>query len=89
MCHRSGFHQSKSTGNRYEKGQGSKKLNSSCPAEMIVSSSSTGVKVQYHKSHYGHDAGYGHFSISENERKEFASKCVLFFNIYIKQMSLK
>lgn len=63
---------------RSEKVQGSSKQNTACTSQLILSISSTGeYVVEYFKNHYGHNFDLKHLHISENCRKNIASKLIM------------
>ncbi|XP_075238163.1 uncharacterized protein LOC142334211 [Lycorma delicatula] len=70
ICHRSGFYIPKGKGLRHLKSQGSKKINSFCPAEMRLSELEDGsCKLQYTETHVGHAIECKHLYLTSAERK--------------------
>ena len=59
-CHRGGSFQSKSTGARRLKSQGSCKTGISCPASIVVVAKDGVYAVTYHPTHHGHENQLDH-----------------------------
>ncbi|KAJ8937966.1 hypothetical protein NQ314_011653 [Rhamnusium bicolor] len=75
-CHRSGNFQSQGKGKRRVKIQGSKKINSYCPASIkLTLDSITGIcSVVYLKTHVGHRNELCHLTITKKQREVLAAK---------------
>ena len=61
-CNRSGHFQSRSTGQRHIKTQGSSKIGLYCTAAITASRENISgmIQVQVYKTHYGHTTSLGH-----------------------------
>lgn len=75
-CHRSGFYNSKSTGQRHIKTQGSNKINGYCPASINVIESKVTKRcnVKFNSNHIGHENEIGHLPLNRCTRDDIASK---------------
>ena len=74
-CNRSGYFDSRGTGKRVLKSQGTSKLNGYCTASMTTITTETkAINVEYFKSHYGHQVCLGHLRISDSNRKAIAGQ---------------
>lgn len=63
---------------RSEKVQGSSKQNIACTSQIILTITSSGEYVtEYFKNHYGHNFDLKHLHISENCRRNIASKMIM------------
>ncbi|XP_054257441.1 uncharacterized protein LOC128985204 [Macrosteles quadrilineatus] len=80
QCHRSGNYRthlsSECQRKRSMKIQGTKKINSYCPAKMKATTSmiNGSVEVEFCKTHVGHQALLAHLSIPDDERQTIATK---------------
>ena len=75
-CNRSGYFQSKGTGQRHIKTQGTSKINSYCTASLTVIRDKFNkcIKVQVHKTHYGHQQSLGHLRLLHSDRISVAGQ---------------
>jgi len=75
-CHRSGFYNSISTGQRHLKTQGSNKINGYCPASINVIESNVTKKctAKFNGNHVGHENEIGHLPLNKCTRDEIVSK---------------
>ncbi|KFM82667.1 hypothetical protein X975_19121, partial [Stegodyphus mimosarum] len=79
-CHRSGVHESKATGKKMIKIQGSNKVGTTCPASMVVTEYDAHpgqVWVTFWKTHVGHDHKRSRAFLAENERDFIAKKLAM------------
>ncbi|XP_072400207.1 uncharacterized protein [Diabrotica undecimpunctata] len=76
VCNRSGYYSpSVQNRTRYLKTQGTNKINSFCPAAMILQITESGkCTCKFTKSHIGHSNDLGHIYLSPLERKMCAEK---------------
>ncbi|XP_035233943.1 uncharacterized protein LOC118205773, partial [Stegodyphus dumicola] len=72
VCHRSGIYASRTTGKKCCKGLVIKRINAHCPSSIIVTVESECVKVQFGKTHVGHQIDLGHLFLSKDERTYIA-----------------
>uniref|UniRef100_A0A6P7FWK9 Uncharacterized protein LOC114334883 n=1 Tax=Diabrotica virgifera virgifera TaxID=50390 RepID=A0A6P7FWK9_DIAVI len=78
-CHRSYSYVPRGKHIRALKSRGSCKINKACPSRMKVTMTGSLtkpslVKVEYWKTHFGHELQLGHISLSSNTRAEIAGK---------------
>ena len=71
-CNRSGFYSSVSKGLRHLKVQGTRKINSWCPASILVTSTDGKVYVKFYKNHVGHETELKHISLPRSDRETIA-----------------
>ena len=76
QCNRSGVFQSKGTGKRRLKSQGSSKINSHCTAAitLTVYHTTQSVKAEVCHTHYGHQTRLGHIRLGAQDRLQIAGK---------------
>ena len=78
-CHRSHKEKHSGKGKRNIKSAGTNKLNSACPASMIVTEKDNGeVDVCFWKSHFGHTIELGRLPLQDIERQQIAGILLLF-----------
>lgn len=73
-CHRSGYYVSRGKGSRHLKSQGSKKINSFCPASIQLIQSNNQFEVIFVSTHVGHKTELGHLTLTQTNREMLASK---------------
>ncbi|XP_008180456.1 uncharacterized protein LOC103308587 [Acyrthosiphon pisum] len=75
-CHRSGFYNSISKGQRHLKTQGSNKINGYCPASINVIESKVTKRcnVKFNGNHIGHENEIGHLPLNTCTRDDIAAK---------------
>uniref|UniRef100_A0A6P7F500 Uncharacterized protein LOC114326564 isoform X1 n=1 Tax=Diabrotica virgifera virgifera TaxID=50390 RepID=A0A6P7F500_DIAVI len=73
-CHRSGKYIAKGNNKRHLKYKGSNKINAFCPANITVIQEANICKVDYVKMHIGHQNNLGHLFLSQEKKRELASK---------------
>ena len=75
-CNRAGIYQTRGTGKRQLKTQGSAKVGEQCTAHMRASKNlvSGHVDVQYCSTHHNHDTRLGHLRLPEEDRLQIAAK---------------
>eukprot|EP00102_Acyrthosiphon_pisum_P018959 XP_016656169.1 PREDICTED: uncharacterized protein LOC100573502 isoform X2 [Acyrthosiphon pisum] len=77
-CHRTGNFQSRSTGLRKIKIQGTNKIGSTCPSSMIVLTKEDGtVCVEFCSTHFGHNMNLGRCNLTPEERAMIAGNLTL------------
>ena len=76
QCNRSGVFQSKGTGKRRLKSQGSSKIKIHCTAAitLTVNHTTQSVKAEVCHTHYGHQTRLGHIRSSAQDRLQIAGK---------------
>lgn len=75
-CNRSGNFRNTATGKRHTKLQGTSKINAHCTASLTVSTTDdkTCIRVDVHKTHYGHEISLGHLRLLGSERIAIAGQ---------------
>ena len=75
-CNRSGHFNSRSTGQRHLKTQGSSKINSYCTAGITVSRDrvSGSIEVEMCNTHYGHKTALGHLRLQDSDKTAIAGQ---------------
>ena len=77
ICSRSGHFNSKSNGVRHLKIQGSKKINSYCPAGIEFIFNGDLYNVKYIKTHVGHTHELAHINLTDDDRLTIAKKLAM------------
>ena len=72
VCHRSGHYHSKATELSRIYNRLTNKIGFVCPARMTVTQKVSGVSVDWHKNHYGHELGI--YQTEECAESTFSSK---------------
>lgn len=74
-CHRSGYYTPRGNSLKRLKAQGSKKIGGYCPANMKIVTSESGLcKLEYTKTHVGHDNDLCHLFLNKEDKDILASQ---------------